>query len=501
MSLIQEPNAQAVAQYGVPYKGTWRSLAAHTTPVDAVYESMNTFVRNGKLRTRPGLKKLNDTLFDSRILGGGLVVSPTAKIVLAISRNGLYELSESSTAWSKTSSLVFSASDNIQVDMALLETSGVYVALIAAHGEVLKAWNALNHITTDVASAPHAKSVCIAGRRVVTLVHPHTITWSSVFDYTTYVATTRVAQTNDVGICVRGLGSLGFVVYKERSIYPARAQGGNDTTAFAFSEPITIEGPAGIHSVVVMPKLHMYMTRNGRIAIFDGVSNPTWVADGLWLYLQDDIHPGFAHRIFGVFDYRLNSVVFFYPRKTDPGTLQGMVIVQLPFEGLDLQQSPEGNSLRAFLGYCAKPCSYGCEIRFNNSIDRSVLFTTGDLDTESFIFDETYQYDDNEVFPCSFTTGLSSMPEARHTLFNVESFFEKGYGYGEVELEAIYSDALEEEAGYTVDLNNAVINLELKQPADYRAFNVKARFVGLKYTWPSTTQVRYSGAVIYKTGR
>lgn len=506
MPLLPEPNASPIIQFGVPYRGTWRSQAIHDVPTDAVYESMNVYVRKGKLRNRPGLSLLNNTIFNDTVIGGGLAVTPVENRMLAITPSQLYELGPFNDNWVIGTAITFALSNRAVIDIAFFETSGQYVALIASEGYQLKQWLSTTHIASTVTASigvvPTAKSVCVASRRVVCLVPPHTLMWSSILDHTSYspLAYTKIAQTNDNGICVKNLSNLSFVCYKERSLYLARAQSGSDASAFSFNEPIIVEGPAGVHAVIAIPNQHIYMTKNGRIALYDGSQRPQWIADGLWLFLQQDIDPQYSYGIFGVYDFRLHTVFFFYPRKADHGTYQGMVVINLPFEGIDIQGTAANTTPRAFLGLCGKPACFAAEMRFASFIDSSIIFTSTERDQQSFILDEGTNNDDGSLFDCWFTTGIQSLPDAKHTNVTVESFFERGGGYGFVNIQPVVSDSLESETGTTPDNLEQMINLEFNPVREYRGFNIPTRFFGLKYSWKSNSTIRYAGSVVYGKG-
>jgi hypothetical protein len=506
MSLVRESGSDIIAQFTVPTRGTWKAVAAHTLPLDAVYDSLNIFIREGKLRSRPGLTLYDDTAFLEPVLGGAMAVTPQEKIILAITRNRIYQLSDATMTWLALTlnevGVTFASSDNTVIDIAFMETAGSNVAIIAQQDNILKQWtNVPRSVATIVGTnIPKAKSVCIAASRVIALIYPHTVVWSATINPASFDATAyaKRAQTGDAGICVRSVSALSFVLYKERSIHPARAQAGIDeSTAFAFLEPIYVEGPAGVYAVVNVSGTHIYMTRNGRIALFNGTNYPQWIADGLWLYLQDDINQSLAHRIRGVYDYRLHTVTFFYPKKGETGALRGMVLINLPFEGQDLA---EPATLKAFLGICQKSIVHGCEMRFDSIIDRSLLFSSA-LDTQdrnkAYFYDETSDDDGDIPFTSSFQTGLTAMPDARHTLVTVESFVERGQTYGSVFVEPVISDALETPGGIIPDNSGQWIDLETNPVREYKGFGRQVRFFGLKYTWQSNNHMRYSGAVVY----
>lgn len=505
MALLREPNSTALAQFAVPVKGTWQSLAVHALPLDAVYDSNNVFIREGKLRNRPALTLLNGTVFNSAIIGGSIAVTPVEKRILAVTKDALYELGEFDPVWTLRTTLPFGTDDNSVVDMCFLESANAYTAIIANEKFTLRKWTIAGGAATFGATLgliPQAKSVCVASRRIVALVPPHTLVWSSTYTFDSWptLAYAKVAQTNDVGICVRTLSSLAFVLYKERSIYYARAQAGDDSTAFSLAEPIIVEGPAGVHAVVNVNGTHVYMTKNGRIASFNGTNYPTWIADGIWLYLQSNIDPLYAHKIFGVYDYRLHCVVFVYPKVGTGGTLTGIVIINLPFEGTDIQAASGLLQPASFLGELMQQCSYGCELRFNRNIDRSVLFTVATGNNRSVIFDEQGEFDVGVEYQCHFQTGLQGMPNAEHTQCTVETFVERGVGYGGMFVVPVTSDGLENKGGTIHNSIQQLVDLETNPVVKYQGFNVPTRFFGLRYSWSSRDNVRYSGSVVYGRG-
>lgn len=496
MSFVRDAKAELITQFTVPYKGTWKSVSANQITPDALYDSMNVFIRKGKLRNRPGLLLLNSTVFDAPVIGGAMAVTPNNKKLLAITKSKLYTIIQNESTWSVDTTDVFASNDNAVIDVAFIETASQYVALIASEGHLLKRWiegSGADTVTVTVGIIPIAKSVCVAARRVVALIHPHTIVWTATLTYDNWpaLAVAKIAQTNDLGICVKSLSNLTFVVYKERSIYLARAQAGSDAVGFAFSEPLKVEGPGGVHAVVDVSGAHMYMTKSGRIAIYDGTRYPQWIADGLWLYLQDDIDPEFAHKIFGVFDYRLHTVTFHYPKIGDHGAMYGVVIISLPLEGSGI------TTYASFLGIIAKPCSYGYEMRFNDQIDRSIIFTSTSGDCQSFSFDEATQTDDGVAYSCAMQTGLFPLPDMRHHHVSVEPYLERVNGNGHVNIFAVVSDMLESEDGNVITDKPQVIDLNNNYVQQYIGFEQATRFFGLRYEWLSSSVVRYAGMSLY----
>src|SRR5262249_61440248 len=118
-----------------------------------------------------------------------------------------------------------------------------------------------------------------------------TLVWSAVNDHTGWpaLAYAPANATQDIGTCVRQLGSIGAAVYKKRSIYVVRARAGTDASAFSLSEPFKAEGPAGLHALVAIEGRQYFITEHGRIGIFFGDPDSIWFCGAFWPYFQEKI--------------------------------------------------------------------------------------------------------------------------------------------------------------------------------------------------------------------
>lgn len=499
MALTRPLNSQLLAEFSVPYRGTWRSLAVQQVPPDGLFDSLNVFIRNGKLKDRPALTTLNPFVFLNQVIGGSMAVTPNDKILLAISQSNLHSLKLTDITWQLDTTATFATGTNPTVDTTFLENSTDYYAIFANKSQTLKSWTEIGGAITIVDingnTVPKATSVCTTARRIVALVPPHTIKWTltNTIDNWENLAENRIAQTNDVAICIRSLGTLNFVVYKERSIYLGQAQAGSNANAFRVNFVQAVEGPASVHSVVSAPlgskNSHFYMTTNGRIGVFSGTNYVQWIADGLWLFLQDDIDRAFTSKIFGIFHYRLHIVIFYYPRVGDNGDLKGMVIVNLPLEGSGI------TTPASFLGISSRAVSYGFESRFENQIDNTVIFTSDTL--KSFTLDEDTDNDDGEVFSCSLQTGIIPTPELGLYQVALEVFLERSDGNGQADLSLVSSHNLSNPTGDLDPVNFETLDLNFEPSGEYIGFNTRLRWAGIKLDWLSSSDVRYSGGVVY----
>ncbi len=506
-TLVREAGATSIAQFTVPFKGTWNSMAANMISHDSIYNSLNVFIRGGRLRERPGLTLFANAVFGQPIIGGRMAVTLSGKTLLAISKDASFVFNEGDSNWVVENQIPFATDNNKQISTTFLETANEYVAIIASPDFVLKRW--IRGIGSAVivqndslvsGDVPIAKSVCTAASRIVALVDPHTLRWTKVKRYDSWpaLAVAKVSQTADAGICVKSLSTLDFVIYKERSIYVAKSQSGTDAQAFNIQFSQTVEGPASVHAVVEAEAVHIYMTKNGRVGLFDGSNKVQWIADGIWLYLQDQIDPTFANKIFGFYDYRLHIVMFYWPPKDQHGLLKGITIINLPLQGSGVEPTPYLTRYvsTAFLGSTEIPCSFGFEQRFNSTIDRALLFTTET--PRSCYLDETNRTDVNLGYLCSFQTGLAPLPDMKHYQISVENLFERADKNGQITIRAVTSDMLENPGGLIQLASEQIIDLNNNPVQEYIGFNISTRFFGLQYSWVSSnSKVRWGGTAVY----
>ena len=125
------------------------------------------------------------------------------------------------------------------------------------------------------------------------------------------------------------------------------------------------------------------MTPSGRVGYFDG-SQHQWIADGIWPFLQIDIDSSNTHRIHGCYDYRIATVIFWYPRSTDvDGLCTGMLVINWPyplagiqnfayFTGVSSFPVTNSTTMPTVLGLPVHPIAYSSAsgIRFSHLLSK-----------------------------------------------------------------------------------------------------------------------------------
>src|SRR5262245_6852492 len=505
-----EAGAQPLAMFQLPTKGVWKNVSAHLIAPDALADVQNMFLFKGKLRPRPGMSDVTSSygsVSANVILGGAFFIggAGSPRITLA-SRTECRECVGIPAAFSTTSTGTYTANDNKVLDFDVLFEGTNLRGVLADNALPLLQWlpggTGFTTITPSAGVVPsNVQSVCIAAQRVLCLIGgggnatyaQDTLVWSAVNDHTGWpaLAYAPANATQDIGTCVRQLGSIGAAIYKKRSIYVVRARAGTDASAFSLSEPFKAEGPAGIHALVAIEGRHIYMTEQGRIGIFDGTRYPIWFGDHLWQYLQEDIDHLYTHKILAVYSYRHKAILFFYPRVSDgTGALVGIVILTIP----PIEQAADPLlQTAAFVGVTANPPTFGLTLYPGPDQPQAMLF---DAARRPVYLDVNVQTDVASAFTGYLQTPLLPIPGLTTQQVNVELFLERLAGYGTVNVSLVTSNMLDTLLG-TVSAPQTV-NLTQTPVREYYGFNTPARFVGIRVDFTSTTgRPAYAGAGLY----
>jgi len=504
-----EAGAQPLAMFQLPTKGVWKYTSAHLIPPDALADVQNMFLFRGKLRPRPGM---TDVTFSygsgstNPILGGAFFIGGAGNNrVVAISRTECREVTGIPGTFATTSTGTYAANDNKVLEFDLMFEGANLRGVMADNASPLLQYQntlGLSTMTASQGTIPtNVQSLCIAAQRVVCLIAAggnasyaqDTLIWSAVNDHTGWpaLAYAPANATQDIGTCVRQLGSIGAAIYKKRSIYVVRARPGTDASAFSLSEPFKAEGPAGAHALVPIEGRHIYMTENGRLGIFDGTRYPVWFADHLWQYLQEDIDHTYAYKILGVYSYRHKAILFFYPRASDgTGALVGLVMVTIP--PIEMAADPLLQSA-AWLGVTSNPPTFGLTVFPSATEPQTMLF---DASRRICYFDQAATSDVGAAFTGFLQTPLIPIPGLVTQQINVETFLERLAGYGTVQLQLVTNNMLDSLLGTLSGLQN--IDLTQTPVREYYGFNTPARFVGIRLSFTSTSaRPFYAGAGLY----
>lgn len=526
-----------------------RTLPAHELPQDALYDSENMLVRDGELRTRPGMKRNSVSI----VTGTG---APTgafnyrgydgSSLIIVGTTAGIY--ATDGFKWYPNMITALPPNGNAPKHNGILQGSldkrsrftsleiGTNVYLVHTNGvDPVMAWNGTYDPFRPVAgdpvgptdepgdpkACPKFVDIATLGDRVIGILPPYDMRWGNSLALNKWPELNfkALAETADPLVGIQALGTLGAAVYKTDSIYVCFAGAGtSDASFFRFEFRGYFDGPASAGAIVNVSGVHFYMTPTGRIAQFNG-SQHVWIADGIWPQLRERVDPTKGKRIFGYYDVKNHEVWFHYPRKDDAdGLPHGLVVISLPRPGTgkDLLGSFPGhiapNALAARQGGSpAHPVStaltptVAVAYRLNDQDPKVAVFDGATATTFYNLGSDPLECepdgtqigegkDAGEPFDFFWQTGLIPMPDAKdHRIDSVETFTQRNANFGSLTVKPIRSYNLGVQGGEVG--RGFELNLEERQtePHPLKGFDIRGRFHGLRYEFTPIKPKRNGG--------
>ena len=488
-----------VGTWQLPVRGVQQQVPAHQLPPDAFYDALNVCLRSGALVTRPCLKPFTSGALTSRVTGAfQYTKADGSRIPVAGTTTDMMQFPVDGPNWVSikgSATITGSATDLYHFTTLTFGTPGVNYLVMANGKDLPLQWGGAGNVVVISNAPPVFKDVTTSFERVVGLVGNNEVRWGEINSLTSWseLNSRFLSETPDASVAVKNIGTLGIVVYKQRSIWVGYAQGGPSSAAFRFELRAYIDGPAGSAAVIDANGSHFYMTVSGRVGMFDGNSHQ-WVADGIWPLIKADIASEYANRIVGAYDERESLVIFWYPRKVDSqGEATGMVVLNLPFPSANIPM------FAAFPGLCARGVSAAVNIRLADNMDHILVFnSTGGTVNRSHILDFATRTDDSTAIAAFYQTGLVTNSNTDLASVSAELFFLRGLGLGSVKLNLVTSNTLSTRSG---DIGFEDISVDLTEipVKEYFGFSARARFFGLRidYTPGSTVNPTWFGARLW----
>lgn len=491
---------ETVGVWTVPRLGVNREKPIYELGTDEWYDSLNVLLHDAAVRPRPGTVLFNAASLLDRPMGAFSTISLAAGFVQEDAfQNDAFQIGSSvptSTLlvgttrriwtffgglWRDITGTLLTAGDIHHVRFAAMEISNVIQTIITNGFDPPQVWDGASAAVSAVAGSPPKWSdIAVASDRFVGIVPPYTVRWGNALSIATWPAANarQLADTTDLVRAIRQLGTQGFAVYKDKSIWTGFATGGSDAAAFRFDLRRIVEGPAGPACVVDVDGVHVYLTPTGRVGTFDGAQHQ-WIADGIWPLIRADIDTGTANRAFGVYDPLTGYVQFFYPRLGESPTIKGLITLIPP------REEKGTTKWLAFPGRLVVPVSAGTDRRFDA---RDVMLLRSD-DFKSYLQDDNVD-DAGTAFTGFWQTGLKLMSGLDpFRVESIESFAERGVGYGSLTIKPVTSYALDLPggtvgAGKVIDLTSATVK-------EHKGFDAKGRFMGLRYEFTTPITLRW----------
>lgn len=346
------PTLAKLGRWETPDVGELATLSPEKLPPNALWRSQNMLVRDGQLRTRPGLVRVPNsqpshggwglttgaTAYRTRLNFPHLVVGTTREVA---SFTGATWTSRTTGFLATGTRPAFSGVLSGDLDhpsrFTQLEVGdAVYLLHTNGRDPVLE-WDGVTEDFVPCASdeipgtgvvptpVPKFSDFATIGDRIVGIIPPYEVRWGSDAALNLWAQSNfhSLAESPDALVAVKALGTLGGVIYKTDSIWTIFSQGSTDAAFYRFEHRGAYAGPASPGMVVNVDGTHVYMTRTGRVGYFTG-SEQAWLADGVWPRIRETIDSVLAHRGFGVYDQTFHEVTFYFPRLVDRNTTPGL---------------------------------------------------------------------------------------------------------------------------------------------------------------------------------
>lgn len=500
-----------VGRFTVPWRGVNQEKRADELQPDELRDASNVFPR-GKygLRPRPGYSQFSSVVFTGTPTGLTPYLRGTADPVPVLATTQYLYAYDSGTWVNVTGTL--QTATNLQpgrFTTIALGTPAVNYLIHTNGKDTPTRWtgvtNGSSNFTALSGTPPLWSDVCTIADHIIGVVPPYGIQWGTIRAIDTYPAlnTHQAAESVDAVVALRPLGNgAGAVLYKESSLWPVSYTGGQtEATAFRIGpDPFGFwDGPASPAAVVNVSGQHVYMTPTGRIAAFSGAQHE-WIADGLWPFLRADVDTTKAARIWGVYDPTFHEVHFCYPSLGASSQMRGWVGISLPKPNAGI------STFGAFPGRFTGELSAAGIIRLTDKVD--FILTAGTAANRSYKLTMDVKTDDGTAYAGYCQTGLLALAGLDALrLEALETFAERGDGYGALSLRMLSSWVLGNDGGtlgattYPVNLGQTVEPVTGETGIDFQG-----RFAGLRYDFASSSAItlRWKGATLTalkKTGK
>lgn len=476
-----------LAAWGTPKRGMIRSLPSHEIPQDAVFDASNVSLRGGRLTARAGLSEFSSTIFNGRPVGAfQYQAEDGTRTPVMVTANRIWGYV--SGTWTDLTNTVLTGSANQLARMTILEFSSQTQLFITNGADVPRVWTGTGSVSTVDSTSPKFTDVCTTADRIVGIIPPYKIAWGEALTFSVWPTLNArfAAETSDRVVAIQAFGPLGFLLFKEGSLWLGTFVGGSSATSFILQWRRDCEGPAGPGAVCKADGVWVYMTPSGRIAATDG-SSFQWIGEGLQPYLNPEtgdatskIDSTNSPRTVASYDPKHQEVTFWYPRTGDGGECKGMVTVSMPKLDFGLPY------FACFPGVTAVPISAAMTMRLSDQQDKILAFSSVASTQKSYTMASGVG-DAGVAFDGSWQTGLQAVQGmGQYRMAHLEAYLERLAGYGTVTFKGVTSYALDTPGG-TVETTGKSIDLATAAVRSETGRDLRGRYFGMRFNFTSAS--------------
>ncbi len=332
---------QVIATFPVPYKGVIRGLSEAEIPRDALWTGENFHFFEGELRQRPSWNLARNATVAAPPAGAGTILSIYSgrrattrdQFLFVGGTKGVFVLGDvgnilGAAGWQSWKLWAATRARTNQVRFTELATgTPLLTDVIAVNGADVPVRMRIETLTANFVAAVslvlpndiRPKDVCTSSDRILCITDTE-VYWGQGLNFTfPQLAVKSLAESLDLAIAIRPLGTLNVGIWKERSIWIGQARGGSDASYFSWRLLKWVDGPAAPNALTTDSKGNWFwMTKQGRVIMMNESYQISYPGDGVWPITRKQVSPLFSiyatcHAVYRPFH---DEVWFFYQAVT-----------------------------------------------------------------------------------------------------------------------------------------------------------------------------------------
>ena len=352
---VHQASEKVLTTFPVPYKGVMRGTSEVELPRDALWTGQNLHFFEGELRQRQSWNLLRQVTVaappkspnggDITTIFTGHRAGTRRKLLFTGGRGAVRVLQDGApagwvtlVAWAGAPNPRFNQVrfTEIATDTPLT-TKVIYCNGVNTPRQVTIPATAVAFAADSaLPGAPIWKDICIASDRLVGITDTE-VQWGEALRLDVFPALNvkSLAETLDLAITIRPLGTLNVGIWKEHTMWIGTARGGSSAGYFSWKLLKVVDGPASPNALCSDSKGNGYwMTRTGRIVMMGEGYKITYPGDGVWSIVRGELPVINDDRVVFHATYVPNNdeVWFFYPQANgcNPLRVQRAVVLCNP---------------------------------------------------------------------------------------------------------------------------------------------------------------------------